>query len=370
MKNSIILFLILALVVTVFWSCNKDNVAESANNAPTCKIISPAADTTFVIGNNIIVEANADDSDGNILEVRFYLDEDQVGVASDSPYSYSIPADICTPGTHIIKVIAEDNDGAETENQITINLTTTQNSPPVISSITANPTSVGRGETSTITCNATDTDIDNILIYTWEKTGGTLTSNGSTTTWTAPDNLGSYTITCIVSDGELTDTETTLIYVTEGGSQTDMVFVQGGTFLMGDSFNEGTSDEGPLHYVTVSSFDMGVTEVTNQYYCNILNYALDQGIITASTSTVNNNTGNTQALLDLDNENCRISYNGLNFEIDAGFANYPVTEVTWYGSAFYCNMESRRMGMNELYDLADWSCNWYASGYRLPTEAE
>ena len=77
-----------------------------------------------------------------------------------------------------------------------------------------------------------------------------------------PDTIGDYTITCVVSDG--TDADSGLIIITAFDSPAgDMVFVQGGTFEMGDHFNEGSSsDELPVHSVTVSDFYIGASEIT------------------------------------------------------------------------------------------------------------
>ena len=50
----------------------------------------------------------------------------------------------------------------------------------------------------------------------------------------------------------------------ETPSPDGMVFVQGGTFQMGDHFNEGDSDELPVHSVTVSDFYIGKYEVTQK----------------------------------------------------------------------------------------------------------
>ena len=48
----------------------------------------------------------------------------------------------------------------------------------------------------------------------------------------------------------------------------DMVFVEGGTFQMGS--NKGESDEKPIHTVTVSSFYMDKTEVTQAEYRKVM----------------------------------------------------------------------------------------------------
>jgi hypothetical protein len=87
------------------------------------------------------------------------------------------------------------------------------NHSPTITSITASPQSPIEVDQSTvITCSASDPDGDP-LVYTWTKTGGTITGTGSAITWTAPDIEGTYIITCIVSDGELTDEQSISIDV-------------------------------------------------------------------------------------------------------------------------------------------------------------
>jgi serine/threonine protein kinase/formylglycine-generating enzyme required for sulfatase activity len=50
----------------------------------------------------------------------------------------------------------------------------------------------------------------------------------------------------------------------------EMVLVKGGTFDMGDTFNEGYPDEKPVHSVTVSDFYIGKTEVTQKQWVAIM----------------------------------------------------------------------------------------------------
>ncbi|MDZ7400911.1 MAG: SUMF1/EgtB/PvdO family nonheme iron enzyme [candidate division KSB1 bacterium] len=50
----------------------------------------------------------------------------------------------------------------------------------------------------------------------------------------------------------------------------ELVFIKGGTFDMGDTFNEGEGDEQPVHSVTVSDFYLGKTEVTQQQWVEIM----------------------------------------------------------------------------------------------------
>jgi formylglycine-generating enzyme required for sulfatase activity len=109
-----------------------------------------------------------------------------------------------------------------------------------------------------------------------------------------------------------------------------MVLVEGGTFRMGST--SGDSDEKPVHSVTVKSFYMGNYEVTQQEWVEVM---------------------------------------GSNPSIFKG-DNLPVENVSWYEAVDYCNKRSLKEGLIPAYrgsgDAV--TCDFGASGYRLPTEAE
>ncbi len=48
----------------------------------------------------------------------------------------------------------------------------------------------------------------------------------------------------------------------------------------------------------------------------------------------------------------------------------PVEQVTWSAAARFCNARSVLEGLTPCYDTNSWECNFSATGYRLPTEAE
>ena len=75
------------------------------------------------------------------------------------------------------------------------------NSPPQITELSAQPTTVARGEVSASRCTAADPDGD-VITYSWTCTGGSISGTGSTVTWTAPSTPGIYTVTVTVSDGK------------------------------------------------------------------------------------------------------------------------------------------------------------------------
>jgi len=75
------------------------------------------------------------------------------------------------------------------------------NHEPVITSLNADPAGVIPSASCQIVCNASDADGDE-LSYNWSISGGELSGDGPTVTWTAPHSEGSYNITVIVIDGQ------------------------------------------------------------------------------------------------------------------------------------------------------------------------
>ena len=111
-----------------------------------------------------------------------------------------------------------------------------------------------------------------------------------------------------------------------------MIFVQGGTFEMGDHYGEGSSYELPAHDVTIDAFFIGDNEVTQGEY----------EAVVGSNPAHNYGVG----------------------------ANYPVYYLSWYDAVTFCNLKSQQEGLMPCYNLSNWSCDFNANGYRLPTEAE
>ena len=156
-----------------------------------------------------------------------------------------------------------------------------------------------------------------------------------------------------------------------------MVLVPAGAFLMGDAFGEDTPDELPVHAVTLDAFYIDEVEVTNDKVRDALQWAYDEGVLLVDAFGAYNATGTVRQLIDLDDSECRITWDagsetfGLKAEKGAG---YPCVEITWYGACAVANYQSGREGLSPCYDLGDgtndWSCDWDANGYRLPSEAE
>jgi len=113
---------------------------------------------------------------------------------------------------------------------------------------------------------------------------------------------------------------------TATGSGIEMVLLPAGKFTMGDK-NE---IDAPPHEVAVSAFYMDKYLVTQEQY---------EGI------------------------------RGKNPARWKGDKN-PVEQVCWWDAIGFCNARSQREGLEPCYDVETGQCNFNASGYRLPTEAE
>jgi formylglycine-generating enzyme required for sulfatase activity len=153
-----------------------------------------------------------------------------------------------------------------------------------------------------------------------------------------------------------------------------MVFIPAGEYQMGDHFDEGESDELPLHAVYIDAFYMDRYEVTNQQYADALNWAMNQGnLITVTNGVVHKaGSGISNAYCDTtaSSSYSRITWNGSTFGVVEGKANHPMVNVSWYGAVAYSNWRSAMEGRTPSYDTSTWACNFSANGYRLPTEAE
>jgi beta-lactam-binding protein with PASTA domain len=174
-----------------------------------------------------------------------------------------------------------------------------------------------------------------------------------------------------------------------------MLPVAAGTFTMGnsgagDDETNGSADESPAHQVTLSAYQIGKYEVTNEQFCAVLNWAYAQGHLKDFSGAAWTGVGDPYVGGD--------SVHGIIFSAASyiQFSNgtftpknatgqpnqtsyptnkHPVMAVSWYGAAAFCNWLSEMNGLTPCYDMT--TANWplvvappTSGGYRLPTEAE
>ncbi len=143
-----------------------------------------------------------------------------------------------------------------------------------------------------------------------------------------------------------------------------------------DTFDQGSTtgdaDESPVNTISLTRpFAIGEHEFTNGQAVAILNEAIDRGLATADSRSVKNVSGDRQVVLDLENQYQRIAWNGSDLYINpSGYDSHPVYAVTWYGAMAIAHFLNEMEEWEQTVDLSDWSVDFDAHGYRLPTEAE
>jgi formylglycine-generating enzyme required for sulfatase activity len=121
----------------------------------------------------------------------------------------------------------------------------------------------------------------------------------------------------------------------------EMIYVPEGEFLMGsaDTDEKAGADEMPAYVVYLNAFWIDRTEVTNAQYVRFL--SVQRGHVGTCG-------GHDCIETKREDRHSYILLQDGRYLVEAGFANHPVTQVTWYGARTYC----------------EWA------GARLPTEAE
>ena len=168
----------------------------TGNQPPEITSITITPETTTVAHGAISkITCSANDPEGDTLSFSW----------SATGGTTSVAKQICTwtapnfDGEFEISVTVDDGKGGTATRNLTI--TVVANQRPAITSVTAEPVKIIPGETSTITCVATDPD-DDILSYAWSATGGTVSGTGNIITWQSPEFDGEFVISVTVDDGK------------------------------------------------------------------------------------------------------------------------------------------------------------------------
>jgi hypothetical protein len=105
------------------------------------------------------------------------------------------------PDPHVfynVAVMVTDGRGGEVMKQVTIEVRA--NWPPTITSLVADADWTLPSGNIQVTCTASDPDGDE-LSYEWTTTGGDISGTGAVVNWTAPEEVGIYHVTVVVTDG-------------------------------------------------------------------------------------------------------------------------------------------------------------------------
>lgn len=122
-----------------------------------------------------------------------------------------------------------------------------------------------------------------------------------------------------------------------------LVFIPGGSFQMGSE--EGENEEKPIHDVSVNSFWLGETVVTNFQYCVFLNTLKPTEATRRKWVVIRNDLENVEYAHWFPTE---IWFQKGQYKPTPGYEDHPVVSVSWFGAEEFCKHY----------------------GLRLPTEAE
>ena len=164
-----------------------------ANHRPAITSLQAEPDRVLPSGICQIV-CTASDRDGDELSYNWSASGGGIN-GEGATINWTAPDSV---GSYNVTVTVTDGRGGEVTDYVTITVRT--NSPPTITSLIADADWILPLGNLQVTCNATDPDGDE-LSYEWATTGGDITGTGAVVSWTAPEALGIYDITVVVTDG-------------------------------------------------------------------------------------------------------------------------------------------------------------------------
>ncbi len=227
----------------------------TGNQPPVISSLTAAKMQLYPSGNTEI-QCIAQDADGDQLDFKWACTGGNFSGAGPTVI-WQAPA---AYGTYTVTVTADDRKGGSAQASLT--MTVGANQPPLISSLTANPSGILYGGSTTLTCIASDPDGD-VVRYSWSASEGNITGVGNKVTWVAPNKGGNYNITVIVSDGKGGETRGNVMVAVAAAVRTvtiTPVAQETGTVdSEGDKDNSRTragDDEKNVGYCAFWSFDI------------------------------------------------------------------------------------------------------------------
>ena len=209
-RNLITAISITSFLFVISFSCSKDE--EKENKLPTCIITSPNNGQEIHLGDAVTISVDAEDLDGNIKEVQFYVDGIIIGSSSSFPYNYEWTTIGETVGSHTLKATAKDNTGVSTSDDVLVDLV----GIAPVAAFTASKIEINEWDSITFNDQSTNTPTS----WNWDfGDGNTSTTQNPTNTYNAE---GSYTVILTVTNSSGTNTETKTDYITVSVGVTDI----------------------------------------------------------------------------------------------------------------------------------------------------
>ena len=212
---------------------------SGSNQAPTLSLLSPLNNAVLTTNDSVVISASAEDNDGNVSQVEFFINGQSIAVDIDAPYQISWQAQL---GQYSITAKAIDNEGAETisvANSISV-IDPDQNAAPVVS--LTSPTSnsqIKADDLITISTDASDSDgsISEVSFYVDNIEVGTLQQPPYSVTWRATSGLHRFQAKATDNDQAASFSQTVEVNVdsnSSGGCAGITSYNAGSTYQAGD----------------------------------------------------------------------------------------------------------------------------------------
>jgi len=205
--------MILAIIITISSCCKEET---NSNQLPVCIITSPSEGQEIAKGETVIISVEANDNDGSVAEVRFFINGVGQSSINSFPYNFDWNTSNESIGDNTIKATCVDNIGGITSDEIIVVITDGgggggEEAPN--SNFTANPTS----GSAPLLVSFTDHSTNDPTTWQWDFGDGNSSTQQNTTHTYNINGFYSVTLTVTNEYGTDTQTKTNLINVSSGG---------------------------------------------------------------------------------------------------------------------------------------------------------
>jgi len=157
-------------------------------------ITSLEAPVRVVPSGSCQIVANASDRDGDVLSYNWSASGGEIN-GEGATVTWVAPNLV---GSYNLTVTVSDGRGSEVMKQVSVEVRPNQS--PAITSLVADADWTLPSGSLQVTCTASDPDGDE-LVYEWTATAGNISGTGAAVNWTAPGEVGIYSVTVLVKDG-------------------------------------------------------------------------------------------------------------------------------------------------------------------------
>ncbi|PIU23234.1 MAG: hypothetical protein COT13_04195, partial [Chloroflexi bacterium CG08_land_8_20_14_0_20_45_12] len=186
MKKERCLLTMIAVIMLLVPSC------EVANHPPLITSLKAESNAVYTSGS-CQIECIATDEDGDELSYEWSASKGNIH-GSGATVTWTAPE---SEGVYNVAVTVTDGRGGKVTDYVTV--TVKVNSPPVINTLIADADWITPSGSLQVKCDAEDPDGDE-LSYEWSTSEGDISGTGPEVTWTAPEAVGTCTITVAVTD--------------------------------------------------------------------------------------------------------------------------------------------------------------------------